>query len=167
MATAKQIAAAKKNIKKAQKAWQEMSHTEHARSQPQGRGRKKPGSTGEGEFYHIEVRPKEEFVTFRNQDVGESGGIERVAGKRQSGSWDTATWLVNKEYAHIENGRLVADKKDAKDLFQKLGSTPRHVKGDVFKAKDRPNIPEKAKPTPAQQKARTANIKKAQAARHQ
>ena len=48
MATAKQIAAAKKNIKKAQKAWKEMSHTEHARAQPQGRSRKKPGTTGEG-----------------------------------------------------------------------------------------------------------------------
>ena len=79
MATAKQIAAAKKNIKKAQKAWKEMSHTEHARAQPQGRSRKKPGTTGEGKFFRIEVRPKEEFVTFRNQDVGEPGGIERLA----------------------------------------------------------------------------------------
>jgi hypothetical protein len=166
MATAKQIAAAKKNIKKAQKAWREMSHTEHARAQPQGRTRKRPGTTGEGEFYRIEVRPKEEFVTFRNQDVGKKGGIERLAGKRQSGSWDTVTWLVSKDYAHREGKRLVADHKDVRSLFEDLGSTPTHVKGDIFKAKDRPDIPEKEKPTPAQKKARTANIKKAQAARH-
>ena len=47
-----------------------------------------------------------------------------------------------------------------------LGSEPKHVKGDVFKAKDRPNVPEREKPTTAQQKARSTNIKKAQAARN-
>lgn len=165
MATAKQIAAAKKNIKKAQKAWQEMSHREHALAQPEGRRRKKPGAGG-GEFYRIEVRPKEEFVTFRTQDVGKEGGIERLAGKRESGSWSTATWLVSKDFAHLENGKLVADHEDAKNLFEDLGSTPKHVKGDVFKASDRPNVPEKDKPTQAQRSARKANIKKAQAARH-
>jgi hypothetical protein len=165
MATQKQITAAKKNIKKAQKAWQEMSHREHAIAQPSGRGRKKPGA-GEGEFYRIEVRPKDEFVTFRTQDMGKKGGIERLAGKRSSGSWDTATWLVNKDYAHLEGRKLVPDHPDAKELFSVLGSQPTRVKGDVFKAKDRPNVPEKAKPTPAQKRARTTNIKKAQAARH-
>jgi hypothetical protein len=40
------------------------------------------------------------------------------------------------------------------------------VKGDIFEARPRPNVPEAAKPTPAQQKARRENIKKAQAARH-
>ena len=85
MATAKQIAAAKQNIKKAQKAWQEMSQRQHSLAQPEGRGRKRPGAGG-GEFYRIEVRPKGEFVTFRTQDIGKKGGIERLAGKRQSGS---------------------------------------------------------------------------------
>jgi hypothetical protein len=166
MATAKQIAAAKKNIKKAQKAWKAMSHTERARQQPQGRTRKRPGTTGEGEFYRIEVRPKSEFVTFRNQDIGAPGGIERLAGKRANGRWATATWLVSKDFAHVEKGRLVADDPDAKDLFEELGAEPKHVKGDIFEAADRPNVPEKSKPTAAQKKARSRNIKKAQAARH-
>jgi len=165
MATAKQIEAARKNIKKAQKAWQEMSHAEHARSQPQGRARKRPGTTGKGEFYRIEVRPSSQFVTFRNQDVGKPGGIERLAGKRQSGSWATVTWLVSKDFAHVEGDRLVPDHRDAKDLFDELDATPVHVKGDVFKAKDRPNVPEKMKPTAAQKRAQKSNIKKAQAAR--
>jgi hypothetical protein len=39
------------------------------------------------------------------------------------------------------------------------------VAGDVFAAKDRPNILEREKPTAARQRARTENIKKAQAAR--
>jgi len=74
--------------------------------------------------------------------------------------------LISKEDAHVENGKLVPDTKDAKDLIQKLGSSPVQVRGDRFKAKDRPNVPEKAKPTPAQTRARRENIKKAQAARH-
>ena len=166
MATQKQIAAARKNIKKAQAAWQKMSHTEHARAQPQGRTRTKPGRGGEGDFYHIGVRPKEDFVTFRNQDVGKPGGIERVAGKRQSGSWATVKWLVSKDFAHVEGRKLVPDHRDAKALFKELGAEPVRIRGDYFEAKDRPNVPEKKKPTAAQKRARSTNIKKAQAARH-
>jgi hypothetical protein len=166
MATEKQREAARRNVKKAQAAWQAMSHAQHARSQPQGRGRKKPGTKGEGEFYRIQVRPKEEFVTFRTQDVGSPGHVERLAGKRESGSWDTQAWLISKQDAHMEGDKLVPDTADARDLLAKLGSEPKHVKGDVFEAKDRPDIPESEKPTGAQQRARMRNIKKAQAARH-
>jgi len=166
MATEKQREAARRNIKKAQAAWKAMSHTEHARAQPQGRGRMKPGTGGGGEFYRIEVRPKDEFVTFRTQDVGGPGHVERSAGKRQSGSWDTQSWLVSKQDAHIEGDKLVPNTADARELFAKLGSEPVHVKEDIFRAKDRPNVPEREKPTEAQQRARMSNIKKAQAVRH-
>jgi len=104
-------------------------------------------------------------VTFRTQDVGDQGHIERLAGKRESGSWDTQAWLVSKEDAHLEGDKLVPDTEDARDLLAKLGSEPTHVKGDIFKAKDRRNVPEREKPTTAQQRAGTENIKKAQAAR--
>jgi hypothetical protein len=127
MATRKQKEAAKENIKKAQKKWQSMSSEERAESQPEGRDRETPGKTGAGEFYHIEVRPKEEFVTFRTQDVGKKGGIERVGGQRENGSWDTVKWLVSKDFAHIEDGNLVSDHPEAKELFDELGSAPRHI----------------------------------------
>jgi hypothetical protein len=165
MATAKQKRAARKNIKKAQKAWKSMSSKAHARAQPEGRRRAKPASTGEGEYYHIEVRPKEEFVSFRTHDVGKKGGIQRVGGKRSSGSWDDQKWLISKEHAHVENGKLVPDTEDAREVLEELGSKPVHVSGDRFKAKPRPNVPEKDKPTPAQRRAQKSNIKKAQAAR--
>src|SRR5690349_19090526 len=106
MATRKQSSAARKNILKAQKAWKGMSHRARAIAQPQGRGRAKPGSTGKGNFYRIEVRPKSEFVTFRVQDVGKKGGLERLAGKRSSGSWDTVSWLVSKKDAQVNHGHL-------------------------------------------------------------
>ena len=165
MATTKQTQAAKQNIKKAQAAWQGMSSQAHAKAQPEGRKRAKPGATGEGNFYHIAVRPKEEFTTFRTHDIGKKGGIERVAGKRASGSWDDQAWLISKEQAHVEGNTLVPDSEDAREVLKTLGSKPEHVQGDRFAAKPRPNVPEQDKPTAAQLRAQQRNIKKAQAVR--
>lgn len=127
--------------------------------------RRSPGSGGEGEYYHVEVRPRKDFVSFRTQDVGDPGHIQRVAGKRETGSWGTVKWLIGKEDAHVDGDRLVGDTKDAKDLLKKLGSHPVHKKGDIFEAKPRKNVTERSKPTTAQNKARSQNIKKAQTAR--
>ena len=125
---------------------------------------REPGSRGGGRFFHIEVRPSAQFVGFRVQDVGLPGGVERVAGRRASGSWDTAKWLVEKTHAHVENGRLVPDSVEAETLFASLGSTPVHFEGDLFHAEPRRDIPESEKPTPAMRRAQLANIRKAQAA---
>jgi len=114
-------------------------------AQPEGRKRAKPGTKGEGDYFRIVIRSKEEFTTFSYHDVGEKGHILRLAGKRRSGSWDTQTWLISKDDAHIEGDTLVADTDDAKRLIEALGSKPKHVKGDVFEAKDRPNVPESKK----------------------
>lgn len=166
MATKKQTLAAKKNIKKAQAVWKAMTPRQHALAQPQGRSRKKPGTTGKGDFYRIEIRPKSTFTSFRTQDVGKKAGLERIAGRRSSGSWDTATWLVSKKDA-----RMTADKKlvitdaKAKTVLDQISGKIIHVKGDVFKAHPRKNVPEKSKPTAKQTKAQSTNIKKAQAAR--
>lgn len=166
MTTTKQIIAAKANVRKAQATWQNMSSRARSLAQPEGRSRAKPGTTGKGNYYHVEVRPKAQFTTFRTQDIGNPEGIERIAGRRSSGSWDTQKWLISKEHAHIENGKLIADTQDAQELLNSLGSAPRHISGDRFKAAPRPNVPESEKPTAAQKMAQQTNIKKAQAARH-
>lgn len=166
MATAKQKEAARQNIKKAQSAWRSMPSHAHSRAQPEGRHRDKPGTSGGGDYFHIEVRPRDEFKTFRTQDVGKHGGIERVAGKRSSGSWDTQKWLIGKDHAHLSDGRLVADTEDAQHVLDTLGAEPRHISADRFEAEPRPNVREADKPTAAQQEARRRNIRKAQAVRH-
>jgi hypothetical protein len=163
MASAQQRKTGRANIKKAV-ARRNPSPRSRSRAQPKGRKRDKPGAGG-GNFYRVEVRPKSEFTTFRTQDVGDPGGIERLAGKRASGSWSTVTWLISKDYAHREGDRLVADTVASKKVLRTLGSAPKHVRGDRFSAKDRPNIPERDKPTLAQKRTRRRNIKKAQAAR--
>ena len=142
-----------------------MTPRKGALARPEGKKRAKPGTKGEGDYFRIVVRSKDEFATFRYQDVGEKGHILRLAGKRSSGSWDTQAWLISKEDAHIESDTIVSDTDDARRLIETLGSKPTLVEGDVFKAKDRPNIPERKKPTEAQQRARLENIKIAQQAR--
>lgn len=166
MATQKQIDAARRNILKAQKAWQGMAPEERARSQPEGRRRIKPGRSGKGDYYHVEVRDKYQFELFRNHDVGAPGGVQRVAGKRPGGPWDTLKWLIAKDHAHVTDGKLIADTDDAKQVFEQLGSEPVHVKGDIFRAKPRPDVPEDDKPTAPQQPARDENIHKARRWRH-
>lgn len=166
MATAKQKQAARQNIKKAQETWQNMSSRQRSLAQPQGRNRAKPGEKSGGDYYRVVVRDKNQFTSFRNQDVGEPGGIQRVAGHRKSGSWSTQAWLISKDYAHDEEGELVADHEDSEGVLDRLESPPRHEKGDIYSAKPRRNVPEAEKPTKAQQEARQENIKKAQEARH-
>lgn len=160
----KQRQAAKQNIKKAQQTWQSMTHRQRAIAQPKGKERTRHSAAGGGDFYHVEVRPPREFQTFRTQDVGEEGHLERRAGQRSSGSWDTVSWLISKNDAHIEGDTLVIDNKKIKDSLQVRGPIT-HRRGDIFDAKPRKNVPERKKPTPAQQRARRENIKKAQAAR--
>jgi hypothetical protein len=126
--------------------------------------RAKPGARGLGGFFHIQVRPKSDFVFFRNQDVGRRGGIERVAGRRANGSWDTQKWLIGKSEAHRAGKRLAPDTAAARKVLAQLGSTPRHLGGDRFIAKPRRDIPESEKPTPAMRRAQLTNIKKAQSA---
>jgi hypothetical protein len=126
--------------------------------------RAKPGARGRGGFFHIQVRPKSDFVFFRNQDVGTRGGLERVAGRRANGTWDTQKWLIGKSEAHRAGKRLEPDTAAARKVLKQLGSVPRHLGGDRFIARPRRNIPEGAKPTPAMRRAQLTNIKKAQAA---
>lgn len=165
MATIKQKKASKKNIKKAQKKWKSMTKRQRAIAQPQGRKRAKPGTKGKGDYYRIIVRDKNQFSSFKTHDVGDKGGIQRIAGHRPSGSWDTQAWLISKKMAKKVGDTLESIDKDVKKVLKELGSKPKHLKGDIFEAKPRPNVPEKDKPTKAQQNAREKNIKKAQKAR--
>ena len=91
-------------------------------------------STGKGRFYRVVVRDKNDFVMFRNHDVGGPGHVERLAGKRANGRWATVAWLIDKRDAHIERGYLVGDTEDVRDVLKRLRRKPRHVKGDIFMA---------------------------------
>lgn len=94
-----------------------------------------PIVAGEGDYFRIQVEPSDMFVAFRTQDVGNPGGLQRIAGQQNDGEWVTQAWLIHKVYAHIDGDRLVADNKDAKELLSTLTGTPTHYEGDTFKLK--------------------------------
>jgi hypothetical protein len=127
--------------------------------------RRKPGSTGAGEYYHIEVLPRTDFVTFRTQDVGRRGHIQRVAGQRSSGYWSTVKWMIDKNDAHVQDNKLVADTPAAKEVIEQLGSEPVRMLGDLFKARPRPNFHEDVKSASARTRARSQNVKAARTTR--
>jgi hypothetical protein len=164
MASEKQRRAARKNVKKAQAAWRGMSHRQRAIAQPQGPNRARPGVGGSGKYYRIQVRPKEDFVSFRYHDVGRPGHVLRLAGRRSSGVWSDVAWLISKKDAHVSDGVLVGDELQARKVLQVIGPA-KHLRGDVFKGHPRKNVSERSKPTTAQRQARSRNISKAQAAR--
>lgn len=95
----------------------------------------KLASVGNSNFYHIEVKSQREFKRFRVQDVSTDGCIECVGGQHADGTWDTVKWLVSKDLAHVEDGKLVADHADAQELFDRLEIVPIHLTGDRFTAK--------------------------------
>ena len=120
--------------------------------------RKKPGMGGKGFFYRVVVRDKNDFVLFRNHDVGKKGHVERLAGRRANGRWATQAWLVDKNEAHMdEKSVLIGENKDVIGVLAKLRRKPKHLKGDIFEAKPRKNVPERLKPTKAMKKAQVKN----------
>jgi hypothetical protein len=157
MASSAQKEAARENVPHAQAVWKGMSFHKRAVTQSEGLNRAKPDIKGRSHYYRIVVRPKEQFTSFRTQDIGNPGGLQRLAGRRSSGSWATQAWLVNKDSAHVEGKKLIADNKDVQDLIRQLGSQPILEKGDIFTAKDRPNVAEKDKSTPAMNRAQQEN----------
>jgi hypothetical protein len=164
MVVTKQKITAKMDIKKDQAARQPMPPGEHSITQPEGRSRAKPGTKGEGDYYRIIIRPKEEFVIFRYHDVGKPGGIQRLAGKRSSGSWADQAWLISKEDAHLANGKLVPDTSDAREILQVIGPA-KHVRGDVFQGHPGRKVSETKKPTVTRLQAQMENIREIQKVR--
>jgi hypothetical protein len=129
------------------------------------RPRRRPGAGGKGQYFRIEVRPSTRFLTYRLQDIGRKGHTKRLAGRRAGGTWATKSWLILKSDAHVSNGRLVIDHPRARAALRGIRGPIRHLKGDIFLARPRRDIPESEKPTPAQRRARAANIRKAMRAR--
>lgn len=135
------------------------------RKTKKGRARKLLRIGEKGKYYRIVIRPKSEFTTFRAQDIGRKGHSIRLAGKRKSGTWSTQAWLISKKDAIVKAGILVGKDSQTKKILSKLRTLPRKIKGDIFQAKSRKNIPKKTKPTLAMKRAQKRNIKKAQATR--
>ncbi len=90
---------------------------------------------GESKFFHIEILPTQNYKRFRMQSVGEKVGIESVGGQRTNGEWETIKWIISKDIAHVEDGKLIARNRDAQELFDRIGFVPQHIEGSRYGAK--------------------------------
>lgn len=112
-------------------------------TQTGSRARKSSQNKNTGNYYHIEIRPRDDFVAFRTQDVGRRGHIQRVGGQWSTGYWTTVKWLISKQDAHLQAGILIPDTPAAKEVLDQLGSRPVRMLGDRFKARPQPNFSER------------------------
>ncbi len=94
----------------------------------------------ESNFYHLALRPADQFTIFRTHDVGLNGHTLRVSAKKHGTRWVTQEWLVNKADAHIEGDHLVADEPSVQKFISKLGTAPRRIEGDRFVVKPKRHV---------------------------
>ncbi len=95
--------------------------------------RKEPGSTGEGEYFHLIVRPKDEFVFFHTRDVGRQGHSQLVLGKTKDGKWGTHKWLISKKDAYITtDGDLKSDDFKVQRIIDYCNGNLVHREKDIF-----------------------------------
>ena len=141
------------------------SSQKYKKSVSRPKSRQQPRRVRVAEYYHIEVLPRTDFVSFQTQAVGRQGRIQRVAGQRSSGYWSTVKWMIDKKEAHVQDNKLVADSLAAKNVMEQLGSEPVRMLGDLFKARPRPSFHEEPKPTGPPPRARHENGRRPRASR--
>ena len=101
------------------------------------RKRAKPGSSGGGRFFHIELRPAEAFNVFRVQDVGERGGVRtrrrsaphRPLGHRQmAGREDPRPYRGRPPRARLRRRRRRCSRASARrrSMSRAIASAPSH-----------------------------------------
>lgn len=102
--------------------------------------RKEPGSTGEGQYFHIIVRPKEELTLFNTRDVGRPGHSLLVLGKSKEGKWLTHKWLINKNDAYINpEGKLQSDDFKVQRILDYCDGCLVHKEKDIFEVRSHPS----------------------------
>jgi len=83
-------------------------------------------------YFRIITRPRQRFAAFCGQDVAEPSIVQRLTERGPTPGDKTQTWLLSKEMAHVEKGRIVPDTKEAADLLATFGREPVHRTDDLF-----------------------------------
>lgn len=108
--------------------------------------------------YRITVRPKNQYTTFRTQEI--VPGLKRIAGRRFNGTWVTVTWLVSKDCARLDEREcLIISNRKIHVLMDHIKSPIKPVDGDVFKAEPVLHAPELPPPVVEVVKAPVARPK--------
>lgn len=87
------------------------------------------------QYFKIKVRDENKFTRLRRRYIGKPGHILRIAGRTENGFWDTQSWLISKDDAHISDGELVPDTEDAKRIIDTLSTKPSLVEDNIFEVR--------------------------------
>jgi hypothetical protein len=127
------------NFQEAREAWACRNRAEQVPPPAEGPGQAAP-LPGDGyEYYRIILRPNDDFETFRYQDIGRPGHIQRLSGKHLGGYWDDQAWLISKGDAHLAGDTLVADTTEARHVLEAFSPLV-HVGGNIFKGRPRQDM---------------------------
>lgn len=83
-------------------------------------------------YLRIITKPRLHFATSCAQDVGRPGSVQRLTDRRQLSANKSQTWLLSKEIAHVEKGKIVPDTLEAAELLATFSREPVHRTDDLF-----------------------------------
>ena len=94
--------------------------------------RKEPGEGGRGKYYHILLRSKAGFLTFRTRPTPNTQGVLEVLGKRPNGEWETQKILLKKRLATQDGRHLTVHLVSAKNALPILREPIRQMHDDLY-----------------------------------
>lgn len=83
-------------------------------------------------YLRIITRPRLHFANSCVQDAGDPGSIQRLTDGRQLSANKSQTWLLSKDMAHVERGKIVPDTLEAAELLATFSREPVHRTDDLF-----------------------------------
>lgn len=83
-------------------------------------------------YFRIIIRPRKQFVAFHTLETREPSSVQRLAGHRPASVRANQTWLLSKEIAHVEKGRIIPDTSEAVELLAAFAHEPVHQRDDLF-----------------------------------
>ena len=104
--------------------------------------KKAPFPLGNGQYYHVEVRPKTEFSAFYTEDVGRRKHSMLVLGKqKKDDKWATHKWLISKGDAYIsDRGELKSEDHRIQQILDYVDGNLVHKERDTFYIRPHRNI---------------------------
>jgi hypothetical protein len=84
-------------------------------------------------YFRIIIRPRKQFVAFRTLGAEAPSSVQRLTNHQPMSIRPNQTWLLSKEIAHVEKGRIIPDTSEAVELLAAFGHQPVHQRDDLFK----------------------------------
>ena len=89
----------------------------------------------DGQYFIIIIRPRDEFVKFKSDPVSGEGMLQQIHGQNSKKQWSTQSWLISKEGATVNKGKLVSTSHHVSKLLRAIGGKITKLSDDTFLVK--------------------------------